>query len=111
MITIVDYVQRTNADGEEFYALLIEGGVEMVQSNETGQFYATARRASISSTFTEKRCEQLIGTQVEGSIKRVACEPYEYTIPETGEVITKEHRWAYVPPASVEKEVFEDTIV
>ncbi len=107
MVTIVEYKERVNADGESFFALLIEGDVEMIQSSETGRHYATARRASITSTFTEERCMQLIGKQMPGSIKKVECEEYSYTLPETGEVIQLSHRYEFVPEGQTEDAVFE----
>lgn len=110
MITIVDYALRENAEGEEFCALIVEGGLEMVRSSITGRHYATAKRASVNSTFTEERCKQLIGTKVPGSIQRVDCEPYEFIRNEGEEPITLEHRWVYVPPVDqeMEKVVFEE---
>lgn len=59
----------------------------MVKSKETGRFYATAKRASISSTFDENTCKSLIGTTFPGSIGKEECDEYEYTIPDTGEII------------------------
>lgn len=112
MVTISSYVQRTNAEGEIFHALIIQGGIEMVQSKETGNFYATAKRASITSTFDEETCKSIIGTQIPGSIKKVECEPYEYTIKETGEIITLNHHWTYLPEGeTVEENVFEGKVV
>lgn len=109
-VYIVDFKQRENADGETFNALILEGEVEMVQSSETGNFYATARRASVTSTFTKERCEQLIGNKMPGKIEKVNCPDYEYTLPESGEIITLSHRYEYQPEesdASMEDEVFE----
>jgi hypothetical protein len=68
----------------------------MVKSHQTGQFYVTARKASISSTFDEITCQALIGSDIEGKIEKVNCEPYEYTIKDTGEVITLSHRFQYL---------------
>ena len=107
MVTIVDFKERVNADGETFFALILEGDIEMVQSSETGRHYATARRSSISSTFTEERCKQLIGKQMPGSIKKITCEEYDYTLPETGEIIQLSHRYEYVPEEQMEDAVFE----
>ena len=42
MVTITNYAQRTNAEGENLYALIIQGGIEMIKSKETDTFYATA---------------------------------------------------------------------
>jgi hypothetical protein len=39
----------------------------------------------------------MIGTQLDGSIQKLSCEPYEYVVADTGEVIELAHRWAYVP--------------
>lgn len=111
-VHIVDYKERQNANGEAFFALIVEGDIEMVQSQETGRFYATARRASMASTFNEDTCQRLIGKSLPGSIQKVDCDAYEYTIPETGEVITLSHRYEFVPESapkpSMEKEVFGD---
>ena len=95
MVKIIDYRERTNSDGEEFFALILQGGLEMVKSKETGNFYATAKSASVTSTFTEEVCKSLIGEELPGSIKKVECEPYEYTIKETGEIVTLTHHWEY----------------
>jgi hypothetical protein len=96
MVTVIDYAARTNSQGENFFALILQGNLEMVKSRETGNYYATAKRASVTSTFTEGACEKLIGMEIPGSIQRVPSEPYEFTIPDTGEVIQLEHRWVYL---------------
>lgn len=96
MVTIIDFVKRTNREGKEFHALIVQGGLEMVKSHETGRYYATAKRASISSTFDEPMCQALIGQQIAGSIQKVETEPYEFTVPETGEMLTLNHRWVYL---------------
>ena len=106
-VTIVDYKERKNKDGEIFNSLILEGEIEMVQSSESGNYYATAKRTSITSTFTKERCEQLIGTTLPGTIERISCEPYEYTLPETGEIVTLEHEYEFMPVGSMENEVFE----
>ena len=107
-VHIIDYKERLNAEGEPFFALILEGDVEMVQSQETGRYYATARRASVTSTFTEETCKRLIGKNLPGQIEKVDCDPYEYTLPESGEIITLNHRYEYVSPdGSMEDEVFE----
>ena len=106
-VHIVDYKERFNADGDPFFALILEGELEMVKSSETGNYYATARRTSITSTFNEETCKRMIGTTMPGSIQKVDSEPYEYTVPESGEVITLEHRWEYKPVDSAEDEIFE----
>lgn len=109
-VHIVDYKERQNAEGEPFFVLILEGDIEMIQSQETKRYYATARRASMTSTFNEETCQRLVGKQLAGSIQKVDCEAYEYTIPETGEIVTLTHRYEFVPEGapkpSLEKEVF-----
>ena len=105
MVKIVDYRVRTNSDGEEFCALILQGGLELVKSKETGNYYATAKSASITSTFTEEQCQGLIGQELPGSIVKQECEPYQYTIKDTGEVITLQHRWEYRKEGDTVEEV------
>ena len=45
MVTIVDFRLNKNSDGEEFVSILIEGDLIIVQSTETGNFYAAAKRS------------------------------------------------------------------
>ena len=109
MVTVVDFKERVNRNGEPFYALILQGGIELVKSQETGNFYATAKRASISSTFDELTCKGLIGQQIPGSIQRVEVDPYEFTVKETGEIITLAHRWVYLKEGeSVEQRVLAE---
>jgi hypothetical protein len=96
MVTIVNYKKRISEQGKEFYVLEVQSGIEMVKSRETGNFYATAKKASITSTFDELTCKALIGTQLEGKVEKQECEPYDYTIKETGEVVELYHRYVYV---------------
>lgn len=97
MVTIVNYKERLKDDGTSFFVLELQGGIEMTQSKTTGMFYATAKKAIISSTFDEVTCKGLIGTQIPGSIEKEECEPYEYVVQETGEEIILSHRWVYLP--------------
>lgn len=97
MVTIINYKQRQKEDGSTFYVLEVQGGIEMVMSQTTNQFYATSKKASITSTFDELTCQALIGTQMQGSIVKQECEPYEYTVKDTGEVIILHHRFVYSP--------------
>lgn len=86
-----------NKENKPFYSLELTGGIELAQSSQTGRFYATARRCFISSTFTKEQAESFIGTKMPGTIIREACDPYEFTVPETGEQIELSHTWVYVP--------------
>ena len=112
MVTISGYAERESADGKKFYALILQGGIEMVLSEESGRYYATAKQASITSTFDEATCKALVGTKLPGKIARIQSDPYDYTVKETGEIITLTHRWAYNPNESaVDEMVYEKAVV
>jgi hypothetical protein len=96
MVRIVNYQKRTTEEGKQFFTLELQGGIEVVKSQETGKLYMTARKANMSCTFDELTCQSLIGTELPGSVRKVECEEYEYTIKDTGEVITLSHRFEYV---------------
>lgn len=100
MVTIKGIKKYLRKDGTEFITLQLESGVEFVQSQETGKFYATVRKCSMPSTFDEQTAEKLIGQSIQGTIVRVASEPYDYTIPSTGEVIQLAHSYQYQPEDS-----------
>jgi hypothetical protein len=99
MVKIVNYQKRQTEDGRDFFVLEVQGGIEMIKSQQTQQFYVTARKATISSTFDEVTCKALIGSDIPGKIDKVSCIPYEYTVKDTGEVITLSHRFQYVDEA------------
>ena len=96
MVRISNYIKRTTEEGKDFFVLELQGGIEVVKSQETGKNYMTARKASMSCTFDELTCQSLIGTELPGSVKKVECDAYEYTIKDTGEVITLSYRFDYV---------------
>jgi hypothetical protein len=109
MVKIIDYRARQSKDGEEFFALIISGGIEMVKSRQTGRYYATSKKASVTSTFDEETCRELIGEKIPGSVQKVECEPYEFTIKETGEITTLSHRWVYLKEGeTIEEKVIAD---
>ena len=91
MVTVSSYSVRTRKDGTTFIALELSGGVELVQSNNSGKFYATVRKTSIPSTFNETIAKGLIGSQMPGSIVRVQVDPYQFVNQRTGEVLTLQH--------------------
>jgi hypothetical protein len=97
MVTIIGYRLAKNKSEKEFIVLQLQGDLEMVQSLETGRFYCTARRASVTSTFNAETAKGLIGTKMPGVIKRVESESYDYTVVETGEVIKLAHKYEYQP--------------
>ena len=97
IVTISGYRLAQNQEGESFVVLEIMGEVELVQSSVTGRFYATSKKASITSTFSTEIAERLVGKELPGRIQQISCEPYSYMIPETGEEVTLEHRSEYIP--------------
>ena len=101
MVTVTGYKTKEAKDGRTFTLLEMTGGLEMVQSQTTQRFYATVRKCSVSTTFDAMVAESLVGTQLPGRIVRIECDPYEYTVENTGEVITLAHRWGYIPEGAV----------
>jgi len=99
MVIVKDLKPITKSDGEKFYCLIVEGKMEPVRSEKTGRIYFTARRATVPTTLDEKACKAALGTTFEGNVGKVECEPYKYTIEETGEVIELSHRWEFVDEA------------
>ena len=97
MVTGSGYAVRQNQEGESFVVLILQGDMELIQSQKSGHFYATAKKCTISSTFSEQMAAAQVGKQLPGRIIREECDPYDFVIPETGELVTLGHRWTYVP--------------
>ncbi len=97
MVTIINFKKSENTEGKEFISIKVQGGVMAIQSQKTGRMYLTAQTAYVSSTFDEATAKALIGSTIPGMVKRVASDPYEYTIKETGEVVTLSHKFEYLP--------------
>ena len=97
MVTIKSIKKYLRKDGSEFIALQLEGGVEFVQSQQTGKFYAHVLKSNMPCTFDEQTAEKFIGQSIEGTIMRVSSDPYDYTVPSTGEVIQLAHSYEYQP--------------
>jgi hypothetical protein len=96
MVTITGYEPREK-DGKVFYAITIQGEARMAQSEESGNFYLTADKTTVSTSFNEAMCQMLVGKQIAGSIQKMECEPYTYTNKQTGELVTLTHRFQYSP--------------
>ena len=77
MVTGVNYAMRKTSEGREFYVLILQGGLSLVQSRRTGNYYATVKQVSIPSTFDENTAKAMIGEKVPGTVQRKQCEPYE----------------------------------
>ncbi len=102
MVTVTNYTTRTRKDGSTFQVLELSGSAELVQSQETGKFYATVRKTTIPCTFDETIAKGLIGTQIKGDIVRVQVEAYDFINPKTGEIIKLQHSYSYQPEGSTE---------
>ena len=96
MVKIINYKERKREDGTSFFVLEISGGIEMLLSQKTGNYYATVKKAYLSCAFDEQVCQSLIGSELTGSIEKQECEPYEYTVKDTGEVLLLTHRYTYL---------------
>jgi hypothetical protein len=108
MVIVKDFAVRQAKDGREFVALILQGGLSLIQSKKTGNYYATVKQCSIPSTFDEETAKSFIGEKLPGSVQRMSCETYEWTNRETGEVMELSHRWVYVPEgATLEEAVYE----
>jgi hypothetical protein len=96
MVKIIATHLRQSEKGN-FVSLELQGDIELLQSQQTGRFYATARRCFISTTFDLATAKSFVGNSLPGSIARVACDPYAYKVPETGEEVTLSHTFSYIP--------------
>lgn len=93
MVTVTNFKVVETDEGDTYVRLLLEGDLEMIKSDKTGNFYAHTKRCSISSTFNAIVAEKMIGRQLPGSIVKKEVEPYEFEI--DGETLTLTHRWVY----------------
>ena len=102
MVTVTNYTSRTRKDGSTFQVLELTGGVELVQSQETGKFYATVRKTTIPCTFDETIAKGLVGTQMKGDVVRVQVDAYDFVDKRSGEIIKLQHCYSYQPEGSIE---------
>lgn len=108
MVTVINYQSRKSDTRKELFALTLQGEPEFIRSVNTGKLYLTAKSASILTTFEEGKCQNLIGITFPGSIIKVQCDEYTYTLPETGEDVKLNFRYEYSEEASnMEEVVFE----
>ena len=96
MVTVTGFQKVETEEGEVYVRLILSGDLEMVESTNTGQYYATTRKATMSCTFDEGIAEHMIGKVLPGEIVKVEVAPYEYTL-DSGETIEMAHRWVFVP--------------
>lgn len=96
MVKIVSYKTYQRENGKEFYALVVQGGIEAVKSKTTNRNYLTVKEARVPCTFDEEMCKSLIGTELDGRIERIETEPYEYINKETGEIMILTSRLEFI---------------
>lgn len=96
MVRIIGFKEVVSNEGKTFNSLVLQGGVEIIHS-ASGNIYATARKANLASAFDAETCLSLIGTELAGSIEKQDCAPYEYTVPQTGEILVLSHHYSFVP--------------
>jgi len=99
MVRIINCHLREGERGS-FVSLEVQGDPELVMSQNSGRWYITAKRAFLSTTFDFEIAQRMVGTQFRGSIIRVQTDPYDFTIPDSGEVIQLSHRYDYSPEES-----------
>ena len=102
MVTVSSYRLVEKKNGGSFVSLELTGSLEILQSSNTGRFYANVSKCRIPSTFSEEIAKTLVGSKIEGEIIREECEPYDFTNPTTGEILTLQHTYAYRPVNSME---------
>lgn len=102
MVTVKGFAKRTANEGGEFVVMELMGGLELIQSSKTGKMYGTVRTTSVPVTFDERTAATLVGTKIPGEIVRVECQPYDFTVKATGEVLTLQHRFEYQPVSGTE---------
>jgi len=73
MVRIFDVKERISSEGKNFVALILQGGVEFIRS-ANGNLYATAKKASLASTFDLQTSKMLIGQELPGRIEKTECE-------------------------------------
>ena len=95
MVKVSSYATRMRKDGTSFITLELTGGLELIKSSSTGKFYATVRKCSIPSTFSELIAESMIGHELPGEIVRLECDNYEFLNKRTGELMMLNYTYAY----------------
>ena len=102
MVQVTNFFEVETSAGKTFISLELTGGLELIQSQTTGKFYATVRKCRVPSTFDASIAKLMVGTQLDGDVVRVETEPYEYVNKRTGEVLLLQHSYSYRPKGSME---------
>ena len=94
MVTVTNYKVVETDEGDSYIRLILSGGISMVKSKTTDNYYATNRKCSISATFDEATAKLMLGSTMPGSIIKETCDPYLYET-DKGETLELTHRWVY----------------
>jgi len=86
-VEIVSIEERTNAKGEIFRAAIIVGPVYI------NGVYKEKFQWSIPSSLPVEILKNMIGTKLDGKIKRIESDPYWWTNPDTGEEMLLHHKY------------------
>jgi hypothetical protein len=105
MVVITNFYEVEKKDGTKFISLELSGSAELIQSQNTGKWYATVRKCRIPSTFDANIAQSMVGQRLPGEIVRVICEPYEFTNKRTGEVMQLQHSYAYTQDSKQENAI------
>ena len=105
MVTISAFHEVERKDGTKFISLELTGQAELIQSQNTGKWYATVRKCRIPSTFDANIAQTMIGQRLPGEIVKVICEPYEFINKRTGEVMKLQHSYAYTQDSKQENAI------
>ena len=101
MVTVTGFKTVLTDEGDTYVRLVLEGDLEMIKSDRTGNYYAHRKKASISSTFDEESAKSMIGQQISGSIIKQDVEAYLYELA-NGETIELKHRWVFTEETAEE---------
>jgi hypothetical protein len=105
MVTISAFHEVERKDGTKFISLELTGQAELIQSQNTGKWYATVRRCRIPSTFDANIAQTMIGQRLPGEILKTICDPYDFTNPRSGEVMRLQHSYAYAQDSKQENAI------
>lgn len=102
MVTVIGYKECTSQSSNVFYSLMLQGDITLSKS-ENGNFYFTANKALVMTSFTEEYCKALVGKQLAGGIVRIPCEEY-YCVNAAGESVVMNYRFEYDPKEETVKQ-------
>ena len=97
MVTVAGVRVTPRENEEDMISLVLEGGLDVMISKTTGLPYAKIKRTLLLCTFAKETAENLVGTEMPGTIVRRKTEPYTWTNKETGEETVLNHTYVFEP--------------